>query len=153
MYTNNRTGVLSRYIPKGGFMKIQLDPQTLHQIPNSKHVREEKVPPAPLQRGFALSSPKGVTRPQLPTPGQVMVTPAEPKYPESDELHILELQVSVYLLETSLASADLPAGTAASIRDRFCGRIFDLQDLTAAINEAHDRASGHTRASNDKVSP
>ena len=78
---------------------------------------------------------------------------SEPNFPESDELHLLELQVSAYLLETALAAADLPAGDAASIRDRFCGRIFDLQDLRAAIDEVQAQAPGQTCESIGKVAP
>jgi|WetSurSiteA1Bulk_404760.scaffolds.fasta_scaffold113966_1 hypothetical protein len=108
-------------------MKIQLDPLTLQSIPDSKRVREEKVP-------TAMSSPRRVTRLKLITAEQDPITPVEPRFPESDELHLLELQVAAYLLETSLADSDLPNVVAAPIRERFCGRIFDLQDLKSAIN-------------------
>ena len=68
-------------------------------------------------------------------------------------MHLLELQVSAYLLETALAAADLPAGEAASIRDRFCGRIFDLQDLRAAIDDVQVQTLDHTGASIVEVTP
>jgi len=127
-------------------MKIPLDPLTLKQIPDSKRVREEKVP-------FALSSPKRTTRSQLLLPVHGKVAPPNPKFPESDELHLLELQVSAYLLETALTAADLPVGEAASIRKSFCGRIFDLQDLRAAIDASQAPASGHRGASNAEDTP
>ena len=127
-------------------MKTPLDPLTLKQIPDSKRVREEKIP-------SAISNPKRAAQPQHPAIGQGTVTPLEKRFPESDELHLLELQVSAYLLETALTAADLPVGEAASIRKSFCGRIFDLQDLRAAIDASQAPASGHRGASNAEDTP
>jgi len=127
-------------------MKIQLDPLTLKQIPDSKRMREEKIP-------FAMSTPKRAARSQLISTVSETSIPLKPQLPESDELHLLELQVSAYLLETSLAAADLPVGDAASIRELFCGRIFDLQDLRAAIDAVQAQAPGYSRASNVENTP
>jgi hypothetical protein len=143
-YKKNVRSIL--FYPERRFMKIPLDPHTLHKIPDSKRVREEKVP-------YALSSPQCDPRPQLPIVSQGLVAPPDLKFPESDELHLLELQVSAYLLETALTAAELPAREAAAIRERFCGRIFDLQDLRAAIEDIQAHTTAHTWASSVKEAP
>ncbi len=94
-------------------METKLDPNTLHQIPDSKRVREEKTP-------LAMAAPKGGFQPLLIPQSERARRQAKPETSgspfkgeherggdESDELHILKLQVSAYLLETSLAGARL----------------------------------------------
>src|SRR5512136_3040986 len=98
---------------RGGKMPIQLDQDVIHRIPASKRVREEKTP-------FAMAA----------QPGSVI---RDAEFGESDEMHLLRLHVSAYWLDAALADADLSAEAAAAIHERFCGRIFDPDDLAAAI--------------------
>jgi hypothetical protein len=156
-----RGGVILRALnqQKGEFMQPELEHDSIHQIPDSKRVREEKTP-------LAMVSPKGGIQPLLDeqaethTPSgrsalreeaatQALQHSESPisspergnQGGESDELRILKLQVSAYLLESALAGAKLPAPAAEHIRRQFAGRIFDPDELTNAIDAARKLAA------------
>ncbi|MGA9397061.1 MAG: hypothetical protein WBV22_02270 [Anaerolineaceae bacterium] len=147
-----RGGMILRALnqKKGVFMEPKLDQDTLHQIPDSKRVREEKTP---LAMAVPSSPHNGESRgiqPLLEQENTPSLQGGEPSiHPstrgvqggESDELHILKLQVSAYLLESSLSSARLPAAAAEHIRRQFAGRIFDPAELNNAIDGARKLAA------------
>ncbi len=126
---------------KGDWMETELDPKAIEKTPDSKRVREEKTP-------AAMAAPSGGFNPHtLQVEGKTGAALDERCVPPSDalksvaeegsdEIHLLKLQVSAYLLESALANARIPAAACASLRRRFSGRIFDPADLNAAIDEA-----------------
>jgi hypothetical protein len=147
-----RGGIILRALnqQKGDLMETKLDPKVLNQ-PDSKRVREEKTP-------LAMATPKGGVQPMLIPEGDEATMQTDPgiknrpPHPrsregicgderESDEMHLLKLQVSAYLLETALAGAKLPVAATTALRKRFCGRIFDPADLNTAIDEARSLAA------------
>ena len=154
-----RGGIILRALnqQKGDLMETQLDPKTINSHPDSKRVREEKVP-------CAMAAPQGDLQPALipaveevkeaSTRSDPPVLPHDParslpmggreaflREGESDEIHILKLQVSAYLLESALANAHIPSAASAAIRKRFTGKIFDPADLNNAIDEARSLAA------------
>jgi hypothetical protein len=143
-----RGGLILRALnqQKGDLMETQLDPKTIEKAPDSKRVREEKTPPAPPQGGCALAAPLPGMQTLVNKPDETEVRP--PQTPlkgglesDSDEIHVLKLQVSAYLLESALANARIPAAATNSIRKRFAGKIFDPSDLNSAIDEARNLAA------------